>query len=87
MIRLVSLSGDRYSLRWTDQRPESAHGLGVLLFARDSAALTGQQFGDLAAHGWRIECDDARELRRAAGALAWGRAGLPRGSLMVRPAV
>lgn len=83
MIRLILASGERHALRWTDQRPESSYGLGVVLYARSGAILDADTFRQLAYDGARIECGDHRDVRRVAGALAWSGADLPADSFFV----
>lgn len=84
MITLMSPTGRRERLRWTDQHPLSSYGLGVVLRAKSSVPLDGATFAYLARDGWRIECDTDLERRRVAGALAWAALGLPTNALLVR---
>jgi len=84
MISLVSPTGRRERLRWTDQHPLSSYGLGVVLRAKSGVPLDGAHFAILALEGWRIECDTDLERRRVAGALAWAALGLPNDALVVR---
>jgi len=83
MIRLVSPTGSRERLRWTDQHPMSSYGLGVVLRAKSGIPLDGAAFARLAREGWRIECDTDLERRRVAGALAWAALDLPKDALKV----
>jgi hypothetical protein len=84
MIILTSPDGHRQRLRWTDRHPLSSYGLGVVLRARSSIPLDGEDFAALARQGWRIECSSHQERRRVTGALAWASLGLPDEALVVR---
>ena len=84
MITLMSPTGRRERLRWTDQHPLSSYGLGVVLRAKSSVPLDGATFAHLARGGWRIESDTDLERRLVAGALAWAALGLPTNTLLVR---
>ena len=83
MIRLVHPDGKIEKLRWTDQHSMSSHGLGVILRGHGSGILDGVRFKSLAAQGAKITCSDDREMRRVAGALAWGALGLADGLLEI----
>ena len=83
MIRLIHPDGKSEKLRWTDQHAASSHGLGVVLRGHGAGILDGMRFKSLAATGAKITCSDERELRRVAGALAWGALGLDDGILEV----
>jgi hypothetical protein len=83
MIVLVSPTGRRERLRWTDKHPLSSYGLGVVLRAKSSIPLDGAAFALLALDGWRIECSTDLERRRVAGALAWAALDLPNEALKV----
>jgi|GEM_PF-1778185 len=72
MALLKSPGGREESLRWTDQHPASRYGLGVVLFGTRGLVLHGAQFRAFANRGAVILCEDEREMRRVAGALAWG---------------
>jgi len=84
MIHLISPSGRRERMRWTDKHPLSSYGLGVVLRAKSSVPMDGATFAALVRDGWRIECGTDLERRRVAGALAWAALGLPAESLAVR---
>lgn len=83
MIRLIHPDGKIEKLRWTDQHSMSSHGLGVILRGHGSGILDGVRFKSLAAQGAKITCSDDREMRRVAGALAWGALGLADGLLEI----
>jgi hypothetical protein len=84
MIHIISPSGCRERLRWTDQHPLSSYGLGVVLRAKSSVPLDGAHFGILALEGWRIECDTDLERRRVAGALAWSAFSPPGDAFVIK---
>jgi len=84
MIRIIYADNTSARMRWTDQHADSSYGLGVLLYARSSNLLDGEGFRALADQGARIECDDDRERRRVAGALAWPALGLSDDKLAIR---
>lgn len=77
MIHLVHPDGHREKLRWTDQHPRSAFGLGALSRGRTGQILDGETFAELVARGGRLECSNDLERRRAAGALGWTALGVP----------
>ncbi len=83
MIRLIHPDGKIEKLRWTDQHPASSYGLGIVLRGHGATILDGAGFCAMAAGGAKITCSDDRELRRVAGALAWGALGLDDGILEV----
>lgn len=84
MIRLVHPDGKIEKLRWTDQHSMSSHGLGVVLRGHGSEILDGVGFRAMAMGGAKITCSDEREMRRVAGALAWGALGLEEGLLEIQ---
>jgi hypothetical protein len=84
MISLISPTGRRERLRWTDKHPLSSYGLGVVLRAKSSVLIDGATFCGLVRDGWRIEFSTDLERRRVAGALAWAACRLPAEALVVR---
>jgi hypothetical protein len=76
MITLHHPDGSTEKLRWTDQVPGSHYGLGVVFIGKSNDSLSGEMFRLIAESGGWVECGDSREMRRVAGALAWGALGL-----------
>lgn len=81
MIVLIHPDGHREKLRWTDQHPRSAFGLGALSRGRTGETLDGATFAELVARGGRLECSTDLERRRAAGALGWSALAVPADAL------